>query len=223
MSVTTLESRESIIQAMQTPEFYDHDVSTVTMLQTHISWVFLTGEYAYKVKKPVDFGFLNFTELSQRKHFCEEEIRLNKRLADKVYIGTVRITGTESNPTLNAAGEAIEYAVKMRQFEQSQLANNLLDSNKLTSQHIDDIADQVANFHQSIETSGSESELGTADSVNAPVIQNFDQLDPLIKDEQAMAQLARLRSWSEAEFSKISSILQQRKASGFVRECHGDM
>ncbi len=223
MSVTTLESREAIIQAMQTPEFYDHDISTITMLQTHISWVFLTGEYAYKVKKPVDFGFLNFTELSQRKHFCEEEIRLNKRLADKVYIGTVRITGKESNPTLNAAGEAIEYAVKMRQFEQSQLANNLLDSNKLTSQHIDDIADQVANFHQSIETSGSESQLGTADSVNAPVIQNFDQLDPLIKDEQAMAQLARLRSWSEAEFSKISSILQQRKASGFVRECHGDM
>lgn len=223
MSVTTLESRDSIIQAMQSAEFYDHEVTEITMLQTHISWVFLTGEYAYKVKKPMDFGFLNFTELSQRQHFCEEEIRLNKRLANDVYIGTVRITGTLSKPTLNGDGEAIEYAVKMHQFEQSQLADNLLSSKKLDSQHIDSIADQAANFHQSIRISGTDSELGTADSVNAPVIQNFDQLDPLIKDPDAITQLARLRSWSESEFSKISSILQQRKESGFVRECHGDM
>lgn len=223
MSVTTLESRDPIIQAMQTAEFYDHDVTEIVMLQTHISWVFLTGEFAYKVKKPMDFGFLNFTKLSQRQHFCEEEIRLNKRLANDVYIKAVQITGTLSNPVLNGEGDAIEYAVKMRQFEQTQLADNLLSSNRLDAQHIDNIADQVASFHQSIRVSGIDSDLGTSNSVNAPVIQNFDQLEPLIKDQTSIDQLTRLRSWSETEFNNISSILQQRKESGFIRECHGDM
>lgn len=223
MPVTTLESRDTIVKAMQTADFYDHDVSEITMLQTHISWVFLTGEFAYKVKKPMDFGFLNFTELSQRKHFCEEELRLNKRLAGDVYIETVRITGTESSPVLNGDGDTIEYAVKMRQFDQSNLADNLLNSGQLTAEHIDNIADQAASFHQSISISGDESELGTAESVNAPVIQNFDQLDPLIKDPDAIEQLARLRKWSESEYTKIADTLQQRKRSGFVRECHGDM
>ena len=223
MTATTLESRDLIIQAMQTPEFYDHEVSEVIMLQTHISWVFLTGEFAYKVKKPMDFGFLNFTELKQRKHFCAEEIRLNKRLADQVYIETVKITGSESEPTLNGDGDAIEYAVKMRQFDQSQLIDKLLGNDQLKPNHIDDIAKQVASFHQNIAIADSLSELGTAESVNAPVIQNFDQLDPLIKDTDAREQLKRLQNWSKAEFQKIKPALDQRKQQGFIRECHGDM
>lgn len=223
MTVTTLESRESIIQAMQTAKFYDHDVSDIQMIQTHISWVFLTGEYAYKVKKPMDFGFLNFTELAQRKHFCEEEIRLNKRLADAVYLQTVKITGTEDNPALNGPGEAIEYAVKMRQFDQSQLIDKLLAADQLNETHIDDIADQVADFHQSIAVVADDSDLGSADSVCAPMIQNFDQLDPLIKDPDAREQLARLKDWSLKEFNAIEPLLNQRKQQGFIRECHGDM
>jgi len=223
MTATTLESRDSIIQAMQTPEFYDHEVSEVTMLQTHISWVFLTGKFAYKVKKPMNFGFLNFTELEQRKHFCEEEIRLNKRLADQIYINTVKITGSESQPALNGDGDTIEYAVKMRQFDQSQLIDKLLSDDQLQPMHIDDIAKQAADFHQNIAIADNQSELGTAESVYAPVIQNFDQLDPLIKDNNAREQLKRLQQWSEAEFKKTESILQQRKEQGFIRECHGDM
>jgi len=223
MTATTLESRDLIIQAMQTPEFYDHEVSEVIMLQTHISWVFLTGDFAYKVKKPMDFGFLNFTELDQRKHFCEEEIRLNKRLADQIYIKTVKITGSESQPSLNGDGQAIEYAVKMRQFDQSQLIDKLLSDDQLQPSHIDDIAKQAAGFHQNITIANSQSELGTAESVYAPVIQNFEQLDPLIKDKDAREQLERLQSWSTTEFKKIESVLKQRKEQGFIRECHGDM
>lgn len=223
MTATSLESRDGIIKAMQSPDFYDHDVSEISLIQTHISWVFLTGDYAYKVKKPMDFGFLNFTELSQRKHFCEEEIRLNKRLADQVYLQTVRITGTEDQPQLNGNGDIIEYAVKMKQFDQSKLVDRLLADGQLTAAHINDIADQVASFHQSISVSGEDSALGTAASVNAPVVQNFDQLDPLIKDDDSKAQLARLRQWSEEEYKKIKPVLKQRKSAGFIRECHGDM
>lgn len=223
MTVTTLESRESIITAMQSPDFYDHDVSDITLIQTHISWVFLTGEYAYKVKKPMNFGFLNFTTLELRKHFCEEEIRLNSRLADKIYLETVRITGTENAPQLNGDGEAIEFAVKMKQFDQSQLVDRLLKNNELQPLQIDEIADQVAAFHQQIAISGDESPLGTADIVNAPVIQNFEQLDPLIKDPAARLQLERLKQWSETEFNKIEPLLRARKQQGFIRECHGDM
>ncbi|MDH5393859.1 MAG: AAA family ATPase [Gammaproteobacteria bacterium] len=223
MTVTTLESRQALIRAMQQPTFYDHDVKEVIMLQTHISWVFLTGKYAYKVKKPVDFGFLNFTELAQRKHFCEEEVRLNQRLAKDLYLHTVNITGTDAQPALNGDGAVIEYAIKMHQFDQTQLVDKLLASAQLQAQHIDEMADQAAHFHQTIAHSGNESELGTASSVNAPVIQNFDQLDPLIKDTEARAQLTRLKDWSQKEFEKIQPILNQRKQSGFIRECHGDM
>jgi len=223
MTATTLESRENIIKAMQSADFYDHDVDSVSLIQTHISWVFLTGEYAYKIKKPMDFGFLNFTELSQRQHFCEQEIQLNKRLADQVYLQTVKITGTEEHPVFNSDGEAIEYAVKMRQFDQSNLIDKLLSDGRLEDSQIDEIADQVADFHQSINTVTEDSELGSAASVNAPVIQNFDQLDPLIKQADAREQLGRLRSWSEKEFSKLEDILKQRKNNGFIRECHGDM
>lgn len=223
MTVTTLESREPLVQAMQKPAFYDHDVTEIIMLQTHISWVFLTGEYAYKVKKPMDFGFLNFTELSQRKHYCEEEIRLNKRLAKDIYLQTVSITGTESAPVLNGSGDVIEYAVKMRQFDQTQLVDKLLKNGKLHARHVDEIAGQAAHFHQNIAKSGNESELGSADSVNAPVIQNFDQLDPLIEDADAKEQLQRLRNWSQKEFERIEPVLKERKEKGFIRECHGDM
>ena len=222
MTVTTIESREPIIAAMQDPAFYDHNVKEVTVLQTHISWVFLTGEYAYKVKKPMDFGFLDFTTLERRKHFCEEEIRLNGRLTD-LYLEAVAITGTPEQPVLNGSGDAIEYAVKMRQFNQDQLIDKLLKQDQLTNDHIDEMADQIAAFHQQIAVSDETNPIGSAESVNAPVIQNFDQLDPLIEDAESRAQLSRLRSWSEQEYQRIENILEQRKQHGYIRECHGDM
>merc|ERR1712093_690483 len=106
---------------MQNPDLYDHPVDGLQVIETHISQVILTGDYAYKIKKPMDFGFLNFSTLDRRKHFCEEELRLNRRLAEKLYLEVVPITGTPEAPILDGEGEAFEYAIKMRQFGQDQL------------------------------------------------------------------------------------------------------
>ena len=105
-----------LINALLKPEAYNHPVDKIELLETHISWVILTGDFAYKIKKPVDFGFLDFSTLEKRRHFCEEELRLNRRFAAKLYLEVVSITGSEDQPRIDGDGEVLEYAVKMRQF-----------------------------------------------------------------------------------------------------------
>ena len=112
---------QALIAALQNPALYPHPVDGFQVIETHISWIILTGTYAYKLKKPVDFGFLDFTELSARKHFCEEELRLNQRLAADLYLEVLPITGSVEAPQLDGAGEPIEYMLKMREFPQAQL------------------------------------------------------------------------------------------------------
>ncbi|HTN33928.1 MAG TPA: hypothetical protein VL091_07980, partial [Marinobacter sp.] len=114
----------TLIKALQNPDLYSHPVGNFQIIETHISQVILTGDYVYKIKKPVNFGFLDFSSLERRKHFCEEELRLNSRLAEKLYLSVVPITGTPENPVINGEGKAFEYAIKMRQFDQEQLFNH---------------------------------------------------------------------------------------------------
>src|SRR5690606_31218468 len=103
------DTNTDLISALQNPALYDHPVTDFQVLQTHISWVILAGDYAYKIKKPMNFGFLDFSTLAQRKHFCEEEVRLNRRLAADLYLGVVPITGSPEQPQLGGPGEAFEY------------------------------------------------------------------------------------------------------------------
>ncbi|MDH5184786.1 MAG: hypothetical protein OEX12_12965, partial [Gammaproteobacteria bacterium] len=110
---------QTLIQALLKPDAYDHPVDQPQLIETHISWVILTGDYAYKIKKPVNLGFLDFSSLEKRKHLCEEEVRLNRRLAPGIYLDVVAITCSAEQPRISGVGEVIEYAVKMRQFPQS--------------------------------------------------------------------------------------------------------
>lgn len=107
---------QALITALQNPALFPHPVKAFQVIETHISWVLLTGDYAYKIKKPMNFGFLDFTELSQRAHFCAEELRLNQRLTEGLYLEVLPITGSAEAPQLGGEGEPIEYALKMRQF-----------------------------------------------------------------------------------------------------------
>lgn len=107
---------QALITALQNPALYPHPVDGFQLIETHISWVLLTGEYAYKIKKPMNFGFLDFTGLDQRRHFCNEELRLNQRLTDGLYLEVLPITGSVDAPQIGGEGEAIEYVLKMRQF-----------------------------------------------------------------------------------------------------------
>ncbi|MEJ2060135.1 MAG: AAA family ATPase [Gammaproteobacteria bacterium] len=219
----SLEIHQKLAKALHDPQRYPHPVAKVEEIQTHISTVLLTGDYAYKIKKPLDFGFLNFTSLADRKHFCEEEIRLNRRLAPQLYLDVVAVTGSPEAPELNGAGEPFEYMVRMRQFDQEGLLNNVLARGELSADMIDEIARRMAAFHTEAAVSGPDAPFGTADMVVAPMRQNFEQLRPLLQDADRLAQLERIEAWTESEFDRLKPLLDARKLGGFIRECHGDM
>jgi aminoglycoside phosphotransferase family enzyme/predicted kinase len=214
---------QSLIAALQNPALYPHSVDGFQLIETHISWVLLTGDFAYKVKKPMNFGFLDFTTLEARKHFCGEELRLNQRLTDDLYLEVLPITGSAEAPQLGGDGPAIEYVLKMRQFPQTGLLSTLQANGELTTAHIDEMAAQIARFHLNAPKVPAEHEAGTPDSVMAPVRQNFEQILPFISDKADLQQLDALQAWAESSFERLKPLLVQRKADGFIRECHGDI
>ncbi|WP_175652006.1 bifunctional aminoglycoside phosphotransferase/ATP-binding protein [Pseudomonas sp. Marseille-P9899] len=214
---------QALITALQNPALFPHPVRDFRVIETHISWVLLTGDYAYKIKKPMNFGFLDFTELSGRAHFCAEELRLNQRLTDGLYLEVLPITGTAEAPQLGGEGTAIEYALKMRQFPQEQMLSTLQANGELTTAHIDQMAKQIAEFHLQAPRVSAEHPLGTPESVMAPVEQNFEQIRPFLSDKADLQQLDALQAWARSSFDRLHTLLEARKARGFIRECHGDI
>jgi aminoglycoside phosphotransferase family enzyme/predicted kinase len=214
---------QTLIAALQNPALYPHPVTAFNVIETHISWVILTGEYAYKIKKPVNFGFLDFTEAEARGHFCREELRLNQRLTQGLYLDVLPITGTAEAPQIGGTGPAFDYAIKMREFPQNQLLSEIEKRGELTEQHIDALAEQIARFHMSAPLVDATNELGSPESVMAPVRQNFEQIRPLLEHSKDLAQLDHLEAWAEEHFARLQPLFEQRKAEGFIRECHGDI
>lgn len=211
------------IQAMLQPEFYDHPVQTCQLIETHISWVILTGDFVYKIKKPVDFGFLDFSTLEKRKYYCEEELRLNRRLAPDVYLDVIPLSGNADHPALNSNGTAFEYAIKMRQFTQEMQLDLVLSRNELQPEMMDSIADLIADFHQQIDIASNTSNFGKPEFVYQPVNENFIQIRELVSDVAILKLLSTLEQWSDETFKQIKHALTLRKEKGFIRECHGDL
>lgn len=214
---------QTLIAALQNPDLFPHPVEQFQVIETHISWVLLTGPYVYKIKKPMNFGFLDFTTLSAREHFCQQELKLNQRLTEDLYLDVLPITGSAEAPQLGGSGEAIEYALKMRQFPQDGLLSTLQSKGELTTAHIDDMARQIAAFHLSAPKVAVEHPLGTAESVMAPVTQNFEQILPFLSEKADLVQLQALEAWANTSFQRLKPLLTQRKQDGFIRECHGDI
>ena len=214
---------QALINALQNPALYPHPVKGFELIETHISWVLLTGEYAYKIKKPMNFGFLDFTELGQREHFCKEELRLNQRLTEGLYLEVLPITGSAEAPQIAGEGAAIEYALKMRQFPQGQMLTTLQANGELDAGHIDQLARQIAEFHLQTPKVPAEQPFGSPDSVMAPVEQNFEQIRPFLSDKADLQQLDNLQAWARSSFERLEGLFAARKANGFTRECHGDI
>ncbi|HYA36865.1 MAG TPA: AAA family ATPase [Candidatus Methylomirabilis sp.] len=211
----------ALIRALLDPARYDHAVEKIHVVETHISWVILTGAYAYKIKKPVDLGFLDFSTLDKRRFYCEEELRLNRRLAPSLYLDVIPITGSTAAPVLGGAGAAVEYAVKMIQFPEAARLDRLLARGELGPAHVDSLAQELAEFHGRIAVAGYDQAFGTPERVHEPVRQNFEQIRPRIQT-QDRAQLRRLEIWSELTFDELRGTFEDRKFRGFIRECHGD-
>ena len=214
----------TLIAALQQADVYDHPVQAIELIETHISWVILTGDYVYKIKKPVDLGFLDFSTLGKRRHCCMEEVRLNRRLAPDLYLGVVTITGTPERPQPGGTGAAIEYAVQMAQFPQQAQFDRMLARGALTALHLDAVAQLVADFHRRADVAAADSAFGDPVTVFRPVEENFRQVrDCIGQDAPALGQLAVLEEWSRETFERLRGVIGSRKAGGFVRECHGDL
>ena len=214
---------DDLILALQNPELYSHPVSNIQVMETHISWVILTGDYAYKIKKPMDFGFLNFSTLEHRQHFCNEELRLNSRLAGSLYLDVLPITGSPQEPVLGGSGEAIEYAVRMRQFNQEELFDVRQERGTLTADLLTELAQQIALFHQKLTPVPDDKPLGTPEAVYAAMQENFDQIRPLLPSPSLAPQLDNLEEWTRTTFDRHRDLISARRQQGLVRECHGDL
>nr|WP_232470757.1 bifunctional aminoglycoside phosphotransferase/ATP-binding protein [Methylococcus sp. BF19-07] len=208
---------------MTSADAYPHPVSNIRLIETHISWVFLTGTYAYKIKKPVDFGFLDFSTLDRRRQCCEEEIRLNRRLAPELYLAVCPITGSPQTPRIDGEGQPFEYAVKMRQFAEGSLFTDMAAANTLTSNHVDALARLIAEFHRSIPRSGGTEDYGSPPLIRSATLDNFAHIEAVLPPGEMHSGIAALKASAETDHEALEGVFQARKREGFVRECHGDL
>jgi hypothetical protein len=219
-----LEQQAALVTALTNPTYYPHPVVSVQRLETHISHILLAGDYAYKIKKPLNLGFLDFTSLERRKTYCFQEVQLNRRLAPALYLDCIPICGSVEKPVLGGdPAAALEYAVKMRRFSQTALLDRCLTEGRLQSRHIDALARQLAEFHGSIARIGSGEAFGSPERIQQPVLDNFTDLHKLLESSADLELLSRLERWTLAAYQRLQGILAERRAAGFIRECHGDL
>ena len=212
-----------LIKNLLSNKAYDHPAPKLGLIETHIAWVILTGKYAYKIKKPVNFGFLDFSTLEKRKYYCEEELRLGQQFASEIYLSVVPITGTNEQPQVNGTGSILEYAIKMHEFPQENLLSSLLKQGRLTENMIEQLGELIAEFHKKAPVAAKESRFGSPKEVHAPTLQNFEQIAPFLSKPADIQQLERLAAWADQQFEQHQTLLQERKKQGFIRDCHGDL
>lgn len=215
-----------VIEQMLLPEFYPHPVTEpIQLLQTHISFVLLTGDYAYKVKKPMNFGFLDFSTLEKRKYFCQEELRLNRRLAPDLYLSVLSIVEKDGKYSFDQTGEEppVEYAILMPEFAQEDLLIEMFNSGRLTAEHVKQIGEQLADFHQTALTNDHVNSFGTMESVRSVANDNYASTEKYVGIAQTEEQLAQTRAYTDKFFAENVALFSDRIAKGKVRECHGDV
>jgi hypothetical protein len=214
---------ERVLEALLRPETYGPDVAKVRLLQTHTSWVFLTGSYAYKVKKPVDFGFLNYTTLEARKHFCEGELKLNRLLSPDIYLSVVAITETNFGIKLGGRGKVLEYAVKMRELPQRSMMSERLHQGEVGYGVIDEIAQKLARFHRAAATGPEVDRYGAPETIRYNWDENFEQTRDLCGNLIPEPTYDAIREAIQRFSSENEGLFQARIAANKVRQCHGDL
>lgn len=212
-----------VVAALLDPGVYPHPVDRVELVETHISWVLLAGERVYKIKKPVDLGFLDFTTLERRRFFCEEEVRLNRRLAPDTYLGVVELTGTGRAVRIGGPGPTREVAVAMRRLPADRMLDRLVREGRAEAELLDAVARLIARFHAEAATGGEIDELGGIDTVRANWTENFAQTADLPEAVLPDASRRALRQWVRAFLARESARFAARVAAGRSRDCHGDL
>ncbi|MCX6179407.1 MAG: AAA family ATPase [Chlorobiales bacterium] len=214
---------EPLAVALSHPEAYPHSTGTIEVVETHISWIFLTESYAYKVKKPLNLGFLDFSTLEKRQYYCHEELRLNRRLCPEIYLSIVPVVKSANSFCFESDGEIIDYAVKMVRFDRTMELDRLLSSGKLSIMHIDILAHLIAEFHQHITSAGIEKGFGHPDNLIKPILDNFAHTKPVVSNRDEANRLELLKKWTIKEHQRLYPLFLERQIGGFIRQCHGDM
>lgn len=227
-------TQAELIEALSHPAAYPHDPVEVELVQTHISLVFLAGDRVYKIKKPVDLGFVDYTTLDRRRRFCEEEVRLNRRLAPDVYLGVVPVARQrDGSLRIAGVGETVELAVEMRRLPARRMLDHLLATGEIDNEQMDTLAELLARFHHEAATGAGVDEHGTPEAVAFNVRENFEQTDAFAaRPGSASAAGARtvsptlhafLRAAAERFLADERDLLERRVREGRIREGHGDL
>ena len=218
-----MELDNTLVKSLLDPKTYKHETTGIELLETHASWVILTGDYAYKIKKPVNFGFLDFSDLKKRKFFCEKELELNSILAKEIYKKVIPISGTKNSPLLNDSTNPIEYSVVTRQFKQENLLNELEKKNKLTYDMMKQVAVQLANFHTRDAGELPDKYFASFELIHKEAEDNFIVCKELTKDKKIISVLDKVQNWSENILNSLKPLIKSRQDAGFVKPCHGDV
>ena len=214
--------QKQVVEALMKPEAYDEQPGRIELTQTHISFVFLTRNFVYKVKKAVDLGFLDFTTLEKRRFFCEKELELNKRLCGGMYLEVVPIN--RSNVIkIKGEGETVEYAVKMKRMPQEKMMSNLLEEKKVDYELIEKIAKIIAKFHSKAETNTRISEFGSLAVIEINWNENFEQTQEFVGRTISKTDFELISKRIDEFMKRSMSFFEKRMKEGRVRDCHGDI
>jgi uncharacterized protein len=212
-----------VIASLLRSESYPHEADNVELVQTHVSYVLLAGEYVYKLKKPLDLGFLDYSTLDRRKLMCEEEVRLNRRLCDNVYLGVVPIVRDDATYRVSGDGEPVEYAVQMRRLPQERMMPALIERGVVGAPYIRRLAQRLAEFHRTSETDDRIATFGRVSGVKQNWDENFDQTEPYIGRTISRDQFDAIRSYVDGFMRTQRSLIERRADEGRTRDCHGDL
>jgi uncharacterized protein len=212
-----------LINALLDKRAYPEYPLSIKLMQTQMSFVLLTGEFVYKIKKPVNLGYLDYTTLDNRKHFCQKEVDLNRRLCSDVYLGVVPITEQDGKITIGGRGEVIEYAVKMRCLPQERMLNVLLESNKVTSAMIEKVAQKVALFHAKAETNTYIGTFGNLQAIKVNTDENFRQTEKYIGITLSAKSFEAIKVYTNTFIESGYAIFNERVDGGKIKDCHGDL
>ena len=212
-----------LIQALLNPQAYPEPPQRVELMQTQMSYVFIAGDYVYKIKKPVDFGFLDYTTLEKRLTFCIKELELNRRLCPDAYLEVVPVTDDDNRIVMDGRGAVKEYAVKMRRLPREAMMDVLLTKNKVTPEMLAGVAAILARFHRKASTGGDINNFGGTGTVMQNTDENFSQTEKYIGTIVPAETHRCLRTFNRDFIKKNEALFYKRVAEGRIRDCHGDL
>jgi len=212
-----------MVQALLDPKAYPEALQRIELIQTQMSFVFLTVNFVYKVKKPVNLGYLDYTTLDKRQLYCQREVELNRRLCPEVYMGVVPVTQDKGDISIEGQGEVIEYAVKMRRLPQKAMMNVLLTNNQLTPEMVSRVAQRLVEFHQKAETNTDISAYGNLDVITKNTEENFTQTEKYIGNTISREKFQHIKDYTDSFIIQKATLFGKRLTQGRIRDCHGDL